>query len=95
MALGSPHSRPPGSVTCSASASPLARSRTPIGADGDDDTAHAMGEYLAMLPPERFPHLLAASGELATGDADQRFEFGLDLLIRVLASMAPDGQVDG
>lgn len=55
-----------------------------------DDAGRAMGHYLAMLPPERFPHLLAASAELASGDADERFEFGLDLLIRGLASMAPD-----
>jgi len=54
----------------------------------EDETAHAMGAYLAMLPPEQFPYLMAASGELAAGDADQRFEFGLDLLIRGLASMA-------
>jgi len=64
-----------------------------LGTD-DDDTGHAMGVYLATLPPERFPHLLEASRELTAGDADQRFEFGLDLLIRGLASLAPDAGTD-
>lgn len=39
-------------------------------------------EYLAALPPERFPNLAALSGLL---DAEERFEFGLDLLVAGLA----------
>jgi AcrR family transcriptional regulator len=62
-----------------------------LGTD-EDDIGRAIGGYLASLPPERFPHLLAAGSELASGDADQRFEFGLDLLIRGLASVAADGR---
>lgn len=60
-----------------------------LGAD-DDNAAQAMGAYMRMLPAERFPYLMAASSEFAAGDADERFEFGLDLLIRGLASMALD-----
>ena len=54
----------------------------------EQEEAAAMGEYLASIPGDRFPHLMAAAGELMAGDADERFEFGLDLLLRGLASHA-------
>jgi AcrR family transcriptional regulator len=38
-------------------------------------------EYFAALPPDRFPHISAHAVTLTTGDGQQRFEFGLDLLI--------------
>lgn len=60
---------------------------TMAGDGSQDEAAAAMGEYLASLPGERFPYLMAASGDLMAGDADQRFEFGLDLLIRGLSSL--------
>ncbi|MGH9126380.1 MAG: TetR/AcrR family transcriptional regulator [Acidimicrobiales bacterium] len=50
-------------------------------------------EYLLALPPERFPHTLAAIDLLmGAGTPDARFEFGLDVLIRGLASYARDAQ---
>ena len=42
--------------------------------------------YLAALPPDRFPHLAALAPELAEGDAGERFEFGLDVLVAGLAA---------
>ena len=42
--------------------------------------------YLAALPPDRFPHLAALAPELAAGDAGERFEFGLDVLVAGLAA---------
>ena len=39
-----------------------------------------------MLPAEKFPHLATRVNEMMTGDGDQRFEFGLDMLIRSLAT---------
>lgn len=51
----------------------------------------AMGGYLASLPADRFPNLQAVLPELIGGDADARFEFGLELLLRGLATYAePD-----
>jgi len=48
-------------------------------------------EYLLALPAERFPHTLAAIDLLlGAGPPDARFEFGLDVLIRGLASYAGD-----
>jgi AcrR family transcriptional regulator len=59
-----------------------------IAANGDsDDEQAAMDQYFASLPMERFPHLAASAGELMAGTADERFEFGLDLLITGLATL--------
>jgi AcrR family transcriptional regulator len=37
--------------------------------------------FYAALPPGRFPVLAAIAGDLAGPDADERFDFGLDVLI--------------
>ncbi|MGH7921179.1 MAG: TetR/AcrR family transcriptional regulator C-terminal domain-containing protein, partial [Candidatus Dormibacteraceae bacterium] len=42
--------------------------------------------YLRSLPEDRFPHLRRAAAALFSGDADERFEFGLDLLLRGLGT---------
>ena len=47
-------------------------------------------QYLATLPPDRFPHTTALVGELTSADRDQRFEFGLDVLLAGLAAQAAD-----
>jgi AcrR family transcriptional regulator len=59
--------------------------------DGEADETDFKGElqrFLAGLPAERFPHLVDMAGPLTTGDRDERFEFGLDLLVRGIASTA-------
>lgn len=65
---------------------------SPMGAQvPPEEVAGMIGGYFASLPPDRFPHLvaLAHSGDLMSGDPDERFEFGLDLLVRGLAAHAP------
>ncbi len=47
-----------------------------------------MRDYFAGLPPERFPNTVALAGPLTAGDRDERFEFGLEVLVRGLAAMA-------
>ena len=42
--------------------------------------------YFASLPPERFPNTLAIVDQLFAGDPDERFEFGLEVLVRGLAA---------
>ena len=42
--------------------------------------------FFQSLPVERFPHLVTMAVPLTTGDHDERFEFGLDLLVRGIAS---------
>jgi AcrR family transcriptional regulator len=44
-------------------------------------------EYWATLPPAQFPHTLALLDVLFTGSPDDRFEFGLDVIVRGLASL--------
>jgi AcrR family transcriptional regulator len=43
-------------------------------------------DFWAALPPDRFPRINAMAVSMTTGDDDERFEFGLDLLLRGIAS---------
>jgi AcrR family transcriptional regulator len=54
-------------------------------AKGGPDPA-LVGQYFQSLPPEQFPAVVALSGAMFTGSDDDRFEFGLDLLVRGLAA---------
>jgi hypothetical protein len=45
-------------------------------------------QRIEQLPPDRFPNMVALAGPL-TSTAD-RFEFGLDVIVRGLASRASD-----
>jgi TetR/AcrR family transcriptional regulator, tetracycline repressor protein len=47
--------------------------------------------YLLSLPVDTFPNVHRAIDHLFGGDADERFEFGLDLILRGVASFAHDG----
>jgi len=51
------------------------------------DTAQ-MGDFLKALPPEQFPLMHGLADDLMQGTADERFEWGLDLLIAGLEAMA-------
>jgi AcrR family transcriptional regulator len=55
----------------------------PTGADGD--WVGAMREYLASLPQDRFPNITELADEITAGSRDERFEFGLEILIGGLA----------
>ena len=43
-------------------------------------------DYWGSLPPDRFPHTLALLDELFSGGPDERFEFGLDVIVSGLAA---------
>jgi AcrR family transcriptional regulator len=61
---------------------------SPTGEDLPPEEVLAMlGEYWASLPQDRFPHTLALGDRLFEGGPDERFEFGLDVLIRGLESL--------
>lgn len=49
-----------------------------------------MRDYFAALPADQFPNLKALAGPLTAGSGDERFEFGLEVLVRGLAAMAAD-----
>jgi len=49
-----------------------------------------MRTYFASLPIERFPNLVGLADAMTTGDSDERFEFGLEVLIRGLIAVSAD-----
>jgi AcrR family transcriptional regulator len=54
-----------------------------------DDAFHErLQKFWMSLPADQFPNLVAMAIPLTTGDGDERFEFGLDLLVRGIASTA-------
>jgi AcrR family transcriptional regulator len=57
---------------------------TPVAEPGE--FAAQAGSWLKSLPPGEFPHTVALADQLVAGDSDDRFEWGLDVLIRGLAS---------
>src|SRR5207253_4109988 len=53
-------------------------------------------DYLLSLPAEMFPHVHRAIGDIFGGDADERFEFGLDVILRGIGTYArPSEARDG
>jgi AcrR family transcriptional regulator len=45
-----------------------------------------IADYFASLPADRFPNIAATLPLLTAGDPDERFEFGLDVLVRGVAA---------
>jgi AcrR family transcriptional regulator len=56
----------------------------------DPEYFDRLNEYFASLPAERFPNIHRLLPQLAAPDdsPEQRFEFGLDMLVRGIAAMA-------
>jgi AcrR family transcriptional regulator len=48
----------------------------------------AIREHFAGLPAERYPHLVAMVPELMRVEGDERFEFGLDVIVAGIAALA-------
>ncbi len=44
--------------------------------------------YFASLPPDRFPNFTALSPDMTGADFDERFEFGLDMVLGGIEAMA-------
>jgi TetR/AcrR family tetracycline transcriptional repressor len=62
---------------------------SPSGEDASPDEIVAMiRDYFASLPPDRFPNVVALADELVSGGPDERFEFGLHVLVQGLAAQA-------
>jgi AcrR family transcriptional regulator len=60
--------------------------------DGQDVEGYLgqIQDYFASLPAQRFPNIASMADLLVQGDGDERFEFGLDLIVRGLASYVRD-----
>ncbi|MFF4536205.1 TetR/AcrR family transcriptional regulator [Streptomyces aureus] len=54
------------------------------------EMADDMQNYFASLPEGDFPHLRALSGSMVTESSDERFDIGLEIILRGLASYLPD-----
>lgn len=62
---------------------------SPTGEDLPPEQIVAMfRDYLLSLPADRFPHVHRAIDDLFGGDADDRFEFGLDVIVRGIGTYA-------
>ena len=62
---------------------------SPTGEDLPPEQIAAMyRDYFASLPAERFPRVRAAAGQIFGGAPEERFRFGIDLMIRGLESYA-------
>jgi hypothetical protein len=44
---------------------------------------HQIRDYFAALPCDRFPHIVSLAATLTEGDGEERFEFGLEVLVAV------------
>jgi TetR/AcrR family transcriptional regulator, tetracycline repressor protein len=55
-------------------------------ADASGDFAAQVGGWLSSLPRDRFPNVTELAGTMVAGNADDRFEWGMDVIIRGLAS---------
>ncbi|MEU8695251.1 TetR/AcrR family transcriptional regulator [Streptomyces sp. NPDC048665] len=53
------------------------------------EMADEMLHYFASLPARDFPHLRALSGLMVTDSSDERFDIGLEIILRGLASYLP------
>lgn len=53
----------------------------------------AIAEGFAAIPAERYPYLVANVGVMMTGDSDQRFAFGVDMLIAGFAAQIDGAQI--
>ncbi|MEA2125598.1 MAG: hypothetical protein QOI80_2380 [Solirubrobacteraceae bacterium] len=60
------------------------------GVEGEPDLEllDQIGEQFAALPADRYPNMAALAEALVTGDGDERFEFGLEILVTGLAARA-------
>jgi AcrR family transcriptional regulator len=47
-----------------------------------------VADYFAAVPPDRFPTMAALAPMMMVGTGEERFAFGLDLIIRGLSSLA-------
>ncbi|MDT7553737.1 MAG: hypothetical protein QOI16_2273 [Pseudonocardiales bacterium] len=61
-----------------------------LAAEGRDPGTYydEVHQYFASLPADRFPTIAALVKPMMTGDGDERFRFGLELLVEGLAALA-------
>jgi AcrR family transcriptional regulator len=69
---------------------------SPTGEELSPDQIVAMfRDYLLSLPADRFPHVHRAIGDIFGGDPDDRFEFGLEIILRGIGTYAQPRRASG
>lgn len=64
------------------------------------EVGEQIGAFFSSLPPDRFPNIVSMVDAITAGDREERFEFGLDILIGGLAAYSrpirprPDNHTD-
>ena len=64
---------------------PPSASAEPLSAE---ESAALVRDYFASLPADRFPNVVATLDELFRGGPEERFELGVEVILRGLASYA-------
>lgn len=72
----------------------LGSSSFTVGDASPEEFFKMLGDYLKSLPEDRFPHTRRAADALLAGGPDERFAFGVDLMLRGLATYARGSQRD-
>jgi TetR/AcrR family tetracycline transcriptional repressor len=57
---------------------------------GQADIAAQVAGWFSALPAEQFPNLVAVAAKMAAGTAQDRFEWGLDIIVRGLGTYLTD-----
>jgi AcrR family transcriptional regulator len=59
-------------------------------ADPRADVGAQVAAWFSALPPDQFPNLVAVAGKMAAGTAQDRFEWGLDIIVRGIGTYLTD-----
>jgi TetR/AcrR family transcriptional regulator, tetracycline repressor protein len=63
---------------------------TPVAGPSAAEFIAQFTAWMRSLPADRFPNTVALAGTLTAGSADDRFEWGLDVIVRGLATYLKD-----
>jgi AcrR family transcriptional regulator len=55
-----------------------------------DELVDQLRTYFRSLPQQTFPHLVASAVELTSGSGDERFEFGIRVILAGIAAVSAD-----
>ncbi|WP_328959176.1 TetR/AcrR family transcriptional regulator C-terminal domain-containing protein [Kitasatospora purpeofusca] len=61
------------------------------GGGNTEDFTERIHDYFATIPTERYPMITSMAAALTRNVGDERFEFGLDILVAGLARQAQRG----
>lgn len=63
-----------------------------LGAAARENRVRQVRDYFAALPQDTFPHIVALAGLLTEGNVEERFEFGLEVMVAGLERVSQADQ---